>query len=103
MGTAQASQPLAAPLIRLTNSAAEFIDHLNEDFHPALPNSAIQYDSEAHDYHMKEDMKQSDALKERKVFLASMKAYQTRDGDDSRAKLGLISESKWSAVLEKIK
>lgn len=31
-----------------------------------------------------------------------MKAYQTQDRDDARAKLGLISESKWSAVLDEI-
>lgn len=57
MGTIQAQQPLAAPQIRLTNPAAEFIDHLDEDFHPALPNPAVQYDSKADDYRMKEDMK----------------------------------------------
>ena len=57
MGTVQAPQTLAAPQIRLTNPAAEFIDHLDEDFHPALPNPAVQYDSKADDYRMKEDMK----------------------------------------------
>lgn len=31
-----------------------------------------------------------------------MKAYQTQDRDDARAKLGLISESKWAAVLDEI-
>ena len=31
-----------------------------------------------------------------------MKTYQTQDRDDARAKLGLISESKWSAVLDEI-
>ena len=31
-----------------------------------------------------------------------MKAYQTQDRDDARAKLGLISESKWKAVLDEI-
>ena len=31
-----------------------------------------------------------------------MKAYQTQDRDDARAKFGFISESKWSAVLDEI-
>ena len=57
MGTVQAPQALATPQIRLTNPAAEFIDHLDEDFHPALPNPAVQYDSKADDFRMKEDMK----------------------------------------------
>ena len=57
MSIIQAPQPAAAPQIRLTNPAAEFIDHLDEDFHPAMPNPNIQYDSKADDYRMREDMK----------------------------------------------
>ena len=32
-----------------------------------------------------------------------MKSYQTQDRDDARAKLGLISESKWQAVIDEIR
>lgn len=48
-----------APTIRLTNPAAEFMDnHLDADFHPSLPNPNVNYDPEANEWRLRQDILQ---------------------------------------------
>lgn len=48
-----------APIIRLTNPAAEFMDnHLDADFHPSLPNPNLKYDPAVNEWRRREDISQ---------------------------------------------